>query len=250
MKTNFNILNYLPALGATIILSSCASTGPAQVDADASAIMRGMSDRMAAAKTLSFKATRTVDAGFDEGINQRSTSGATVNMQRPNKLFSRSAGGAADKVELYYDGANLSLHSPRSSVYATVSVPNTVDAMMDYIEYELGFTPNFADFLSSNPYQSMLGSVTSGRIVGSKTIRGHDCHQLAFTQADADWQVWVGKDDHLPWKVHVTYKDGGKTPSLTGDFTSWKLNSAMSGRMFQFTPPKGTQKIEMIPEKH
>ena len=83
---------------------------------------------------------------------------------------------------------------------------------------------------------------TSGDVVvagGKAVVRGSTCSQLAFTQEDVDWQLWV--DEVVPVIRHVviTYKKLPGAPRFSATFTSWDFNLMIPDSVFAFEPPPG-----------
>jgi hypothetical protein len=92
---------------------------------------------------------------------------------------------------------------------------------------------------------------TKAASAGTDTVGGRQCKHFTIVQyADSwwpeRWDIWLGnKDTPLPCKFKVTTSD-----SLTRDVQTnqiiWKADPTFSDDTFQFTPPKGSKKVESL----
>ena len=68
-----------------------------------------------------------------------------------------------------------------------------------------------------------------------------------LTGDEADAELWVAVSDGLPRKLVATFKNLDGKPQLKVEFSKWNLAAPVTAANFTFTPPKGAQKIDMIP---
>src|SRR4051794_11007270 len=88
--------------------------------ADPARILRQMSDTLAHARQLTFKATRQLDAALVEGSVVAESAEIDVSISRPQMIRARMVSGAGVR-RFYADGHRVSLLDERMKLYATVS---------------------------------------------------------------------------------------------------------------------------------
>jgi hypothetical protein len=88
-----------------------------------------------------------------------------VAIQRPNRLRVCSRGDLTNEVYVY-DGKRTTHFDRRSNTFASVDVPATIDAAIDFLAQRYGLTPPLADLAYKDPYQILNTDVTSGAYIG------------------------------------------------------------------------------------
>ena len=82
-----------------------------------------------------------------------------------------------------------------------MTVPGTIDAMLEDLHERFDTHQTLADFLFSDPYKVFTEHVQSGTYVGLHYVGKTKCHHLAFRQKLLDWQIWIDAGDQpLPRK--------------------------------------------------
>ena len=217
---------------------------------NADQLLREMSSKLAAAKSFSFEATREIDAGLLEGRDKSEKAKISVIVQRPNKLaaISRSNHGVRRAIA---DGTQLSLLDERTNHYSVIPMRTSIDGLVERLDKHYGFTPPLAEFTLSDPYKEMKRQAKTITYLGrGKTTAGFlgmfgvDCHRIALNGKEASAELWIGVNDQLPRKLTATFHREGN-PQVRIAFSDWNLAAPVSATAFTFTPPKGSQKVEM-----
>ena len=111
-----------------------------------------------------------------------------------------------------------------------------------------GITLPLEDIIVSDPYQSAMGKVTSGILLGPVTVLGVPCEHLAFSLGNVDWQIWIEAGPQLtPCKLVITYKTQPAQPQFTAVFSDWDFAPRIAKPVFTPDFPPGTQKIPFAP---
>ena len=214
---------------------------------DPDQLLRQMSEKLAQAKSLSFKVDRKLDAALVEGSNIAESAQIVISVSRPGKFQAKS--DSKDNVrQIFFDGQNLSIYDETMKLYATVPVSGTIDDAVAKIDEKYGFTPPLAEFILSNPYAMLSKQVKSKAYSGKENIAGVDCHHLSFVGDVADSELWIGTADLLPRKLVATFKDREGNPKLQADFSNWNLAPTLDDKLFTFVAPPDTEKIDMVTE--
>ena len=123
----------------------------------------------------------------------------------------------------------------------------TIDEMIDTLFEEYGFSIPFPELFLSEPYQKMTEKIVTARYLGLDQVGKWRCHQLAFVQNMFDWQIWVEDGDApLPRKLIITYKQERAQPQFRMVFHKWNLTPYLTDYLFQFVPPRGSRRVEML----
>jgi hypothetical protein len=217
---------------------------PAAEPVDAGAKLRQMSETLARASHLTFRATRQLDAGLVEGSAAPELTEIEVAVSRPAMVRARSASPTGVR-RFYADGKSMSLLDETMNLYATVPAIGSIDEVVERIDRDYGFTPPLAEFVLNDAYQKLSGQLTSTAYKGIETVNGIECDRLALGGEVADADVWVSRDTQLPQRFVATFKDREGAPHLTINFSEWNLAATLDDASFAFTPPKGADRITM-----
>jgi len=241
------------ALAAVAVLTLVVSWGcdraaepkaPAVETADPARILRLMSDTLAHAHQLTFRATRQLDAALVAGGVVAESAEIEVSISRPQMVRARMVSGAGVR-RFYADGRRVSLLDEGMKLYATVPLAGTIDDMVNALDERYGFTPPLADFVVNDPYQKFSTQIHSTLHKGKEAVNGVECDRLMLTGEIADADVWISIADHLPRRFVATFKDREGSPQVKVDFSDWNLAATLEEPTFLFDPPAGAEKIVM-----
>jgi hypothetical protein len=230
--------------------SPSPTAAPATIrDERALRLLKGMTDTLARATTLSFSARSLVPTAGPNGqwISLLGTS--RVVMQRPDKLFVEMRGDLFPN-DLYLDGKTWTAIAPNEKFYAQrPAAGQTVDAIIDdaYANKEDLFP--FADVLPSDAYARLTRDLSSALYVGQSTIGGAKVEHLALTGKALDWEIWIGTADRLPRFMMGAYRDLERNPTFWVEFSDWKVNPRIPPKTFTPAIPKDAKKIEFKRER-
>lgn len=216
----------------------------AEVEPRAAQILRAAGDTLAQAHSFRVKA-EVQDGRVDRSGAPKPPRTVEVQIRRPDRMNTQVRSEAINR-DIYYDGQTLTLYNRNRNLYGTAAVPGTLDETIDYVEERLGVTVPLGDMMVSDPYDSVMANVQTGRYAGQEQMLGVITHHLAFTQESIDWDIWI-EDGPRPLirKLVITYKHEPKAPQYIAILRDWELNPALADRVFIFQPPQGAQKIDV-----
>ena len=240
------------ANGARIVVSGAAcvammlvaNTAQAE-DAEALKILRAMTEHVSKQANLSVKYDSDVEV-VTPGLQkiQFSASG-DVALHRPDKFRATRTGGYAD-VEIVSDGSTVTVHDRDGKQFAQVQTAGGFDTLVDKLRSNSMIEIPGADLLLSNAFDELTAGVIESRVVGSGVVDGALCDHLAFRNLDTDWQIWVESGERpLPRKYVITSKTLATAPQYTLRLHDWKSGDAVAADAFNFTPPSGTNRVEV-----
>lgn len=199
--------------------AACAQTAAPPPDPTpaeyALGLLKRSTDRLSAAKSLTFKTTSSVEVPSPVGQTINYFSTAEVAVQRPDKLAAKKTGDGAS-FDLYYDGKTFGAVDAQLKLYARMAAPSTLDALIPLVEERTGIQFPYADMLYSDVYAAVTKDLTHAYWVGKTTIDGMVCDHLAFAGPGLEWQIWLGPEKYpLPRRLAVTYIGAPNTACAT-----------------------------------
>ncbi|MFL6730903.1 MAG: DUF2092 domain-containing protein [Sphingomicrobium sp.] len=211
---------------------------------NAKALLKAMSDYLAAQKTISMAFDSTFEVvSKDHQKLQLATSG-TVELNRPDKIHTTRKSGFSD-TEMVFDGKTVSLLGKGQNAYVQAEAPGTIDNLIDQLRDKFHRQLPGADLLQSNVYDTLMADVTDIKDLGSGVINGQECDHLAFRAKDTDWQIWIAQGEHpYPCRYVITSKDVDQAPQFTMEIRDWKAGGSAAASDFTFTPPAGAKKLD------
>ena len=207
-----------------------------------------MSKTLSAAKALTFRTSNTVEVPAKTGQYITLFANSEVALERPNKLRARVT-GEVPNFDFTYDGSTIAAFAPNNNVYSISKAPDTVDAMLPFIEKASGIRFASADLLFSDPYAVLTKGLSSAVVVGSDTVQGVPCEHLAFRAPGTNWEIWIESGARaLPRRLVITYTNVTNFPRSLVEFSHWNLHPWLTDSAFDFKKPAGAKEIAFLPE--
>lgn len=217
---------------------------PANLEPKALAILKGASDRLAAAHTMTFTAVSTYESPSRIGPPLVYTTISDVTLQRPDKLKVISPGDGPAS-EFYYDGKTMTAYAPAENLVAVKEAPPTIDATLQ-AAYEIAalYFP-FTDVLVADPYQDIADGLKTAFYMGqSKVIGGTTTDMIAIANDKVFAQVWIGANDKLPRMIRAVYKDDPLRLRHQVTFSNWQLNTPIAANAFASPHTDAAKRID------
>lgn len=209
--------------------------------------LRRMCAFLGGTKQFSFAATTTMDTMSETGQMVKTTVNRRVMVDRPDKVKSDARGVSVSR-KVYYNGKTLAVSDLKRKTYGIVDAPGSIDEMLGFIAKAYGITLPLADLLHSDLYEALLPHIRKARNLGRSRVGEHACDHLAFQGDTVDWEIWIDTGDRpLPRKVEIVYKLEAGGPQYEAVLRNWNLEPDFSPRIFEFTPPRGMKRIEILP---
>ena len=233
---------------AIALASSIALTTPLEARADesaAKALVKAMSDYMAAQKAISFSFDTDLKIVTKDKQKLALASSGTMTLSRPDKIHVTRHGGFAD-VEAIFDGKTLSLIGRNANVYGQVDLPGSVDHLIDALRDKYHRPVPGADLLESNVYDALMPEVIDAKDLGSGVIGGVECDHLAFRTKEVDWQIWIAQGARpYPCRYVITSKLIDDGPQYSVQVRDWKTGNEVASDDFSFKNSTGAKKMEL-----
>ena len=206
--------------------------------------LKAMSELLKSTPRFTFKAITDRETPSTNGQMLDFVSVSRVSVERPDKIRVDTTGDRF-AASLWYDGKTLTIYSDKSSFYAQVAAPATIDEAIQMLLDGLDTPVPVAGFLLRDPYEKMIGGVKTAFDAGTATLDGATCRHFAFSEDDADWQLWIEDGPKpLPRRLSVTYKKAAGSPRILVLLSDWNLSPTIPTGEFTFSPPAGATKVE------
>lgn len=236
----------LSALAAALLFSGAAglaraetATPPAAGEAAHPAIepaaldiLKASSEKLAAAKTISFNALGAFDVPARNGQPLFYFSRSEVLLARPNRLRV-IVPGDGPRSEFYFDGSTVAVLTPKEDLIAVTAATGTVEDMLGRIYEKAGIYFPFVDVLVADPYKALTTGLTSAFVIGKSTlVGGTTTDVLSISDPNVHLQIWIGAEDRLPRLIWATDASSADKPRHMVQFSDWKLDGDVSGESF------------------
>jgi hypothetical protein len=195
-------------------------------------LLKATSDKLAAAKSMSFTAVVGYEYPSKLGPPIVYTTRYDVTMQRPDKLRILIPGDGPAS-EYYYDGKTAVAYAPAENLAAIADAPPTIDAALEAAYKNAAIFFPFEDLLVSEPYKAMTnGAILAFYIGPSGVVGGVKTDMVAWANNDVFLQIWIGADDKLPRRIRAMYRADPLALRHEIFLTDWKLDPAVTPDMF------------------
>lgn len=254
MPRNLLLLGLLAAMlaipGVNAQTTSAAPGQPMASAVDPASIqaLKDMGAYLQALKRFRVSVDLTGERVLADGQKLQHTATASLDVDRPNRIRA-VMNSARSHRELFYDGATVTLFTPAQKYYSTVAYSGTLAELASKLEEAYGVEIPLSDLFTWGTPAAPVDKVESAMNAGQDFIDEELCDHYAFRQGQIDWQVWIATGAKpLPRKVVITYRGDEARPQSTS-LIDWNLKPTFKDSVFNFVPPKGATKIEIIPVK-
>jgi hypothetical protein len=233
------------ALAATTAVCATLATAHAEIEPDASALVKTVSAKLSAAQTIRLTAKHTMSPALSVA-SKLDKGPLKITVQRPNKCYVLQPAGDETR-ELIFDGRALCLMQPTLKIHAIGSVrANSIEEFADQMDAHFGFRPPVAELLSKDLAGQLFLNVTSAKVTGSEWVGWTRCDRLHFEQPGMTGDLWVGKKDKLPHRYLLTFTDLSGQPTWDIRLTKWELNVPVDASLFSKRPAADSQKVQLL----
>ncbi len=188
------------------------------------AILKTASDRLAAARTMTFTAVATYESPARTLQPLAYTILSEVTLQRPDKLRVISPGDGPP-TEFYYDGKAMMAYSPASNLVAIGDAPPTIDAMLKVAYNTAAIFFPFDDVIVADPYKNLGPKLKLAFVIGqSRVVGGVLTDMVALADDHAQAEIWIGVEDKLPRMIRATFFNEPGNFRHVVEFSNWHLD--------------------------
>jgi hypothetical protein len=212
-------------------------------DPQAKAALDKMAGFLKTLKTFSIASESSRDEIVDADMKIQKSALNDISVQMPDR-FHANVNSDDHNLQVIYDGAILTLFSPKMKYYASTPTPPTISRTLDAIRARFGIVLPVADFIQMASGENLFEDITDVGYIGVSQVDGVDCDHIAVRQPEVDWQVWIERSaSPVPRKVVITTKTQPMQPQYTAKLR-WNLSPTIDNRDFTFTRPPDAVRIK------
>jgi hypothetical protein len=240
--------------GQSVVLSVALLASPAiaqqtsgtSIDPAADGLLRDMGAYIDEADSFTVDVQIEVDELSPRGQKIQYTSNIDLAVRGDNRLHAYEEGDLRDRT-LWFDGNEMTVLDRDLGHYVVVDTPNNIADAISYLE-DQGVVFPLSDFVTGDFYGGVTTNIATGDYLGLHQVGDRQCHHLAFTQTNIDWQIWI-EDGYeiVPCKLLITYKNLPESPQYTAYFGEWNFAPRLPDRLFYFVPPEEASQIDFLP---
>lgn len=237
-------LTAIPAFAAPA--TSAPSAKAPALTAEAKQALEEMSSYLRQLKSFELTADGTAEAVTDEGQSIEFGLQLHYLVQTPDRLMGEVSTGAR-KVQLFYDGASLTVAVPGEKYYAQAPITGSLSTLLARADAQYGVTLPLESLFRWGDATRPQEWPTSGFKVGTAKCGAAICTQYAFRQAGYDWQMWLRQGSSpLPVRLVFIGKDRTSRPRTTATLT-WVTGQEIAAERFRFVPPATASRVALAP---
>ncbi len=216
------------------------------VEERAMALLKATSERLAAAKTMSFTATADFEFPSKLGPAIVYSMRYDVALQRPDRLRV-IVPGDGPASEFYYDGKTLMAFAPAENLVAVAEAPPTIDAMLQQAYQKAAVFFPFADLIAADPYTALAAGAKSAFYIGpSGVVGGVPTEMVAWADNDVFLQIWIGSDDKLPRRIRAVYRADPLRLRHDLELSNWQLDAPIAVDAFASAKAQAADRIPFV----
>ena len=237
------------ALLVAISLSPAAAQNPPAAvpsaggrDLEAMAALNRMGAALRKLDSFELSTDNTSEEVLASGQKLQFGGNVNMTMRRPDGLRVSIQTSRRDR-EIYYNGKNLTVHSPSLGYYATFKAPPTLAETLKLAADKYGLEIPLSDLVAWGTDAETLARVQTAFRVGKDKVNGKVCTHYAVRQQAVDWQVWLNEaGDNFPCKLIITNRLDPTMPQYSAVYR-WRPGAKVAATAFNFTPPKDASEI-------
>lgn len=227
-------------------------------DKKAEETLRQMTDYYGKLPAFSCK----LDAVFDMEVQQqknKAVTKVTVRFQRPNKVAFIVDEGMMGLTTVT-NGKQAVQYLPAMKRYMVREAPADLAALFDFDVPTpitmLGMNGDWIPTSGEALFKNMMSGVTGSKYLGIEKVGKVDCHHCKFMQEDFDWEIWIEASktplvrklspDLLKQLAAAGAQIEGAKINYTVNFSDWNVAPKFTDADFEFTPPKGVQRVDNL----
>ena len=237
------------AMTAPFVLPAGPAAPGADVAPAAAKLINETCTTLGSAKSFSFHAEILFDQVLPSAVKVQFAAAMDFALQRPDEIAVdyRSDLGAK---QVWYKGDTLTVFDPGKLMFATATVPSSIDAMIDEVAKEKHLTIPLSDLAYTDPCEPFRKKVDYGAYIGVGDVYGTPCDHLAFSSPTADLQVWIDRSGKpLPRKIVINYRSQPGSPEYIAVLSDWKLPAEFPANRFSPQLPKNAIRIDFLTAK-
>ena len=195
-------------------------------------LLQGMSQRLAAARSMSFTAVASYEYPSRLGPPIVYTVRYDVALQRPDHL-KVVVPGDGPATEFYWDGKEMVAFAPVENLVAVAAAPATLEGALKQAFDTAAIYFPFTDLLLPDPYGAISPGAVTAFVVGPSAILGGvSTDMIVWANNDVFLQIWLGADDKLPRRIRAQFRADPTRLRHDLELSNWQLDGPLAAETF------------------
>lgn len=204
-------------------------------------LLQAMSQRLAAARSMSFTAVASYEYPSRLGPPIVYTMRYDVAFQRPDQL-KIVVPGDGPASEFMYDGKEMVAFAPAENLVAVAAAPPTLEGALKQAFDSAAIYFPFTDLLLPDPYGAIAPGAILAYVVGpSAIVGGVKTDMLVWANNEVFLQLWIGAEDKLPRRIRAQFRADPKGLRHDLELRDWKLDGTLAAETFSTAKAKAGQ---------
>jgi hypothetical protein len=204
-------------------------------------LLQAMSQRLAAAKSLSFSAVASYEYPSRLGPPIVYSVRYDVALQRPN-LLKVVVPGDGPAYEYLFDGKEMVAFAPAENLVAVADAPPTLEGALKKAFDTAAIYFPFTDLLLPDPYGAIAPGAILAFVVGpSAVVGGVKTDMIDWANNDVFLQIWIGAEDKLPRRIRAQFRADPKGLRHDLELSNWQLDGGIPDQTFSSAKAKAAQ---------
>lgn len=238
----------LLATAALVVAPAIAPVFAQTIDPAADALLRDLGTYIDGANGFTVDVQIEVDELSPRGQKIQYSSRVDLAVRGNDRAYAYEVGDLRDRT-LWFNGDTFTVLDRDLNHYVVFDTPNTLAEAIPFLE-DAGASFALSDFVTGSFYAGVTSNIETGDYLGLHQVGKRQCHHLAFTQSNIDWQIWIADGyEIVPCKLLITYKNLPLSPQYTAYFGEWVFEPRLPDRLFNFVPTQDASQIEFVPRQ-
>jgi hypothetical protein len=230
------------------LLAVSSSAGFAQSDLQPEAIevLEAAHDYAHRLQSLRIRADFSEESVFGDTHKLQFGGTLELGISPPSRLYASVKGDYRNR-RMYLKDGTFTVFDEDVNVYATAKIPGPLNEALQTLQSEYGMSAPGGELFGGNAYELLVERASKVMLVGMANIGGVDCHHIAGTLDDLDWQLWIRAEGEPQFcKYVLTDRSIPLAPQFSITFTGWEANVKLPDSQFDLKAPADAERIEFV----
>ena len=141
-----------------------------------------------------------------------------------------------DTREYFFDGEQFSILDVEENAYVSAPFSGNFDALADRVRDTYDLRLPIWQVMNASPRAELLERAETAAYLGTTRIAGREAYHLAFSDYEADWQIWIATDPEQPELLMIVgtdpYTQGW--PQYRAYFSNWNFEPEIPPGAFSY----------------
>ena len=229
-----------------LVVSSSAGFAQSDLQPEAIEVLQAAYDYAHGLRSLRIQADFSDESVFGDAHKLQFGGTLELGILPPSRLYALVRGDYQNRRMYLEDGA-FTVFDEDVNVYAQTKLPGPLNEALQTLQADYGLSAPGGELFGGNAYELLVERASKVILVGMANIGGVECHHIAGTLSDLDWQLWIRAEGEPQFcKYVLTDRSIPLAPQFSITFTGWETNAQLPDSQFAFEAPADAEHIEFV----